>query len=180
MKGTIFNVLQEFVEQHHGYELWDDVIIQCDLPSKGIFTSTKYYEDSELFTLVGALSSQLNVPANELVSLFGEYLFPKLMPQAPVEAQKAPSLRAFLMMVDSVIHVEVQKLYKESNLPDFNYDDSEDTTLEMHYQSPRKLCYLSEGLIKGAAKHFNQAIEITQTQCMHQGSEHCNIKVTFK
>lgn len=179
MKGTIFISLQEFVEQNHGYEVWDNVIESTDLASNGIYTSTKNYPDEELFALVGALSSKLNVSVPDLVRLFGEFLFPVLLPFAPPDAKNAPSLRAFLLMVDEVIHVEVKKLYTDSNLPEFDYDEHSDNELIMIYRSPRKLCHLSEGLIQGAAKHFNQPIEISQPKCMHMGADVCHIKVIF-
>ena len=179
MKGTVFNVLQEFVETNHGFEVWDDAISKNDLASNGIYTSTKHYDDSELFALVGYLSNRLSVPVNDLVKAFGTFLFPVLMPQAPIEAQNAPSLRAFLMMVDTLIHVEVKKLYFEANLPEFDYDDKEDNKLIMIYRSPRKLCYLSEGLIFGAAKHFDESITINQPKCLHAGDECCEIEVIF-
>ncbi|WP_105172103.1 MULTISPECIES: heme NO-binding domain-containing protein [Pseudoalteromonas] len=179
MKGAIFNALQEFVEQGHGYQVWDDALSNNTLPSHGIYTSTKQYDDSELFTIVGYLSERLEVPIPDLVRAFGEFLFPLLMPQAPQEAQNAPSLRAFLMMVDELIHVEVKKLYKDAQLPDFNYDDHIDDKLTMIYQSPRKLCFLSEGLILGAAQHFGETVSLSQPVCMHQGGEHCEIEVVF-
>jgi len=50
------------------------------------------------------------------------------------------------MMVDELIHVEVKKLYKDAQLPEFNYEDHIDDKLTMIYRSPRKLCFLSEGL----------------------------------
>jgi hypothetical protein len=179
MKGAIFNALQEFVEQGHGYQVWDDALTNNTLASHGIYTSTKQYDDSELFAIVGYLSKQLEVPIPDLVRAFGTFLFPLLMPQAPTEAQNAPSLRAFLMMVDELIHVEVKKLYKDAQLPEFNYDDHIDDKLTMIYRSPRKLCNLSEGLILGAAQHFKESVSLAQNCCMHQGADCCEIQVTF-
>ena len=179
MKGAIFNALQEFVEQGHGYQVWDDALTNTTLPSHGIYTSTKQYDDSELFAIVGYLSEKLAVPIPDLVRAFGVFLFPLLMPQAPQEAQDAPSLRAFLMMVDELIHVEVKKLYKDAQLPEFNYEDHIDDKLTMFYRSPRKLCFLSEGLILGAADHFKETVSISQNCCMHQGAECCEIEVTL-
>jgi hypothetical protein len=47
----------------------------------------------------------------------------------------------------------------------------------MIYKSPRKLCQLAEGLISGSAKHFNQNYKMTHDPCMHNGSDHCALKV---
>ena len=179
MKGAIFNALQELVEQQHGYEVWDAALTTCDLSSNGIYTSTKQYDDAELFAIVSYLSERLNVPVQDLVRAFGCFLFSHLILQAPLEAQNAPSLRAFLMMVDSLIHVEVKKLYQDANLPKFDYDEGDDDKLVMIYKSPRKLCFLSEGLIEGAAIHFGESISIKQNTCMHEGADSCEIEVVF-
>jgi len=34
---------------------------------------------------------------------------------------------------------------------------------------------LAIGIGKGLAKHFNEKIVITQTACMHEGANHCEI-----
>ncbi|WP_372765795.1 heme NO-binding domain-containing protein [Pseudoalteromonas sp.] len=179
MKGAIFNALQEFVEENHGYQLWDEALTNNTLESHGIYTSTKQYQDVELFAIIGYLSEQLEVPIPDLVRTFGEYLFPLLMSLAPDEAQNAPSLRTFLMMVDELIHVEVKKLDKEAQLPEFSYGGDSGDNLTMLYRSPRKLCFLSEGLILGAAKHFKESVSVSQNSCMHQGADCCEIEITF-
>ena len=74
MKGAIFNALQEFVEQGHGYQVWDDALTNTTLPSHGIYTSTKQYDDSELFAIVGYLSEKLAVPIPDLVRAFGVFI----------------------------------------------------------------------------------------------------------
>ena len=179
MKGSVFNALQEFVETNHGLEAWDTMLNTLDLPSQGIYTSSIKYDDSEMFSIVTYYCEALNVPASDLLRTFGEFLFVKLMPMAPSEAKQAPSLHAFLYMVDNLIHVEVKKLYADSNLPEFDYADQNDQHLTMIYRSERKLCHLSEGLILGAAKHFGEQVSISQSKCCHEGDDACHIEVRF-
>ena len=155
------------------------MINTLDLPSQGIYTSSIKYEDSELFSIINYFCIALNVPDSYLLRAFGEYLFKKLIHIAPPEARTASSLRVFLKMVDKLIHVEVKKLYADSNLPDFEYQENKDNYLTMIYKSERKLCYLSEGLIIGASKYFDEPVEVSQSQCMHDGFEPCHIEVKF-
>lgn len=178
MKGAIFNALQELVEEKFAYELWDEIIEGLQLDSEGIYTSTENYTDEELFAIVGQLSVKSNIALPDLIRVFGKFLFPKLMKNAPQQAKAATSLRAFLKMVDDLIHVEVKKLYQDANLPHFDYEDASNS-LTLLYESPRKLCYLSEGLIEGAAEHFDEKISLTHPVCMHDGAKACHIVVTF-
>lgn len=179
MKGSVFNALQEFVETNHGLEAWDTMLNTLNLPSQGIYTSSIKYDDSELFSIVNYFCEAFNVPTPDLLRTFGEFLFTKLMPMAPIEAKRAPSLHVFLCMVDNLIHVEVKKLYADSNLPEFDYRDQNAQHLTMIYRSERRLCHLSEGLILGAAKHFDEKVSISQSKCLHKGDEACHIEVRF-
>jgi len=178
MKGVIFNELQELVEETFGYEVWDEVILQTMLPSEGVYTASATYEDQELFDIVAALSQKTGISQPELVKIYGTYLFKTLMKSAPQEAKDAANLRRFLMMLENLIHVEVRKLFKEVNLPQFGYREDDDI-LTMLYTSPRKLCHLSEGLILGAAQHFSEEIELSHPVCMHEGHEHCQLQIKF-
>lgn len=178
MKGIVFNLLQQFVEEQAGLVAWDKALTQCELPSEGIYVSTVNYDDAELESLVRFFSEHLAIPTPELVRAFGRYVFSYLLEMAPEKAKKAEDLRAFLLMVHNIIHAEVKKLYQDSNLPDFSYQN-QGKTLSMLYRSPRKLCHFSEGLIMGAAAYFREDISISQSQCMHLGADHCTIEVQF-
>ncbi|WP_157964673.1 heme NO-binding domain-containing protein [Algibacillus agarilyticus] len=179
MKGIVFNVLQEFVEQNVSYIAWDNAISTLSLPSNGVYISADNYNDEELFSLVGYFCEHLTLEPSVLVRQFGEFLFASLIEMAPAEAQNATDLRTFLNMVEHLIHVEVLKLYHDANLPSFDYPKANDNELIMIYRSPRKLCFLSEGLILSAAKHFKEQVKVTQSQCMHQGADCCQIHVEF-
>lgn len=179
MKGVIFNALQEFVEQGYGYAAWDNALTACQTQTDGIFIATKSYDDSEILALVAYFSKQLAVPVPDLLRVFGEFLFDHLYQRAPELIKRAQTLREFLISVDEIIHAEVRKLYQDPNLPDFSYDEHDEQSLTMIYHSPRKLCFLSEGLILGAAKQYQQTVRVTQPICMHDGEDCCHLVVEF-
>ena len=178
MKGIVFNQLQEFVELNHGLMAWDEAITQCDLPSNGIYVGTQSYSDAELFALVEHFCGVLGVSAEHITRAFGEFVFERLFKLAPIEAQNAKNLRSFLLMIEDIIHVEVMKLYQDANLPSFDYEQQDDKLL-MIYHSPRKMCFFSEGLIYGAASHFNEEIKVSQSKCMHTGDDCCHLEIEF-
>jgi predicted hydrocarbon binding protein len=43
----------------------------------------------------------------------------------------------------------------------------------MGYVSHRKLCAFAEGLIEGAAEHYNEPVSIAQPTCMLRGDPAC-------
>ena len=66
-------------------------------------------------------------------------------------------------MVDSVVHMEVRKLYSDAELPRLICVFTADGRLQMTYESERNLADLAEGLILGCLEHFGERIEVVRT-----------------
>lgn len=182
MKGIVFTLLNDLVEERFGLETWDALLDKTKLASGGVYTAGATYPDQELFSLVGALSERVNIPADVLIRAFGEYMFPIFANRYPVFFPPNQSLREFLLSIHNVVHIEVKKLYPNAGLPDFTYEDNDPKTLVMLYRSKRKLCALAEGLIAGSSTHFNQKLLIKHEVCMlHDAhSDHCRLELTFE
>lgn len=177
MRGLIFNYLTEMVEEKFGLEAWDSILDESN--QSGIYVAAEYYPDEDLFALVAAAHKISGIPVNDLVKTFGEYMFPMFIESNPQFVKEGMSLKEFLLTVDRVIHVEVRKLHPEAVLPKFTYEDESDNELTMYYNSPRKLCFLAEGLIAGAANHFGTSYSLDHPQCMHDGAEQCTLHLTM-
>lgn len=175
MKGMVFCLLNEMVEDKFGIEAWDALLDVTGLD--GIYVATETYDDAELMSLVKAASDATGIRPNALVKQFGEYMIPNFLESYPMFFEGQANLKSFLLTVDQVIHVEVRKLYPEAGLPEFTYTDKNDAELTMHYSSPRKLCALAEGLISGSAKHFKQEYSLLHDVCMHDGNDHCEFHI---
>ena len=136
------------------------------------------YPDDELLAYVAAISRYTGAEAAAVVRLFGQIHARSFRAIHP-EFFAGHSIKSFLKSVDNVIHVEVRKLHPDVVLPEFTYDDPSDNELVMHYHSPRKLCHLAEGLIDGAAKHFDVQVKRQHAVCMHDGADHCVLHLEF-
>ena len=178
MKGSIFTLFQEMVEDEFSMECWEQLIAESNLASEGIYTSTLNYDDAEIVALVSALSNytQLSIPA--LLEHFGAYLFPHLYGSLPTEMTHYTDLWVFLEDVDRVIHMEVEKFDPLAKTPTIKIESQSSTTMLIHYRSDRKMCFLAIGLLKGAAEKFNETIEVSQGQCMHDNHDYCEITLT--
>lgn len=179
MKGMVFTMLQDMVVQQLGMDTWERVLDRANVPSQGIYTSIATYPDEEFLALVKAVSEEGHIPTEKLMEDFGSFMFPVLAKKFPIFIDQEMTLKDFLKSIESVIHVEVRKLYPEAGLPTFKYEEPAENQLIMIYQSPRKLCFLAIGLIYGAAKHFKTPIRVKQTKCVHQNQNHCRFEVEF-
>ena len=174
MKGVVFNYLAEMVEEQFGLEAWDSILQTTDL--SGEYISSETYPDEELITLVNASHEKTGIDKSTLIRSFGQFMLPSFREQNP-QFFENHNLKSFLLSVDRVIHVEVRKLHPDAALPKFDCEDESDSEFTMYYSSPRMLCYLAEGLIAGAAEHFNARYELDHAECMHDGADRCKLKI---
>jgi len=180
MQGSIYTALADMVIEQQGLEKWNQLLALTRPPSGGAYTSGEQYQDSELTDMLAALAEEKNISLEKSVEDFGEYLFKKLYDNSPVDVSRLDNLKDFLLAIDQVIHAEVKRLHPDAYLPKFAYEQTQADTLIMYYSSKRKLCHACIGLITGAAKQFNETIEISQPQCMHLGAQRCKLVIRFK
>lgn len=180
MQGSIFTTFSEMVIEKMGLETWNELLETVSPASEGVYTKGMVYEDSEMMSLVSALSEKTKIDVPTLVRTFGEYLFIHLYKSCPTDITYIDNLKEFLLAIDSVIHKEVKRVHPNAYLPSFEYSETPEGDLVMFYQSKRQLCHLSEGLIYSAATHFGQKIAIVQPECMHNGDAKCKLIISFE
>jgi len=177
MKGIIFTTLQDMVEEEFGLECWEAIINNPAVINGGMYTSVKSYPDEELLALIAGLSKHMNCPVDVLVEAIGEKLLPKLVASLPSNLVDYDNLWSFLADIDGVIHVEVKKLSPDALTPTIRVINRSDNAMMLSYQSPRKMCFLALGLIRNAGEYYKTPVTVTHGQCMHSGSDYCEIKV---
>lgn len=177
MKGIVFNLLNELIEEKFGLATWDSLLQSTG--QDGVFTAAGNYPDEKILALVAALSEKSGIPPGDLIRVFGEFMFSGFVKHYPSFFENDLSAKELLLSVDGIIHVEVKKLFPEANLPKFDYEDPAHDQLVMIYRSDRKMCALAEGLFDGAAKHFGEEITHKQTKCLLSGDDHCRFELSF-
>lgn len=175
MKGAVFIALQEMIVEKAGLEVWHNVLDAAG--NDGVFTATMNYDDAELMALVGAVCDTLDMSAVEAQRLFGHYLFGFLHRGHPIFADSKPDFFSFIESIGGVIHLEVVKLDEQARPPKIDVSLNENGTANLTCFSERKLCYLAEGLLNGAAEHFGIKIKMDHFKCMHDGHECCEFLV---
>lgn len=162
MKGIVFDEFTEMVEETFGDEMLDDIIDEQldNLPSGGSYTSVGTYDHNELVTLVVALSEKTKVAVPELVYAFGLHLAKVFATKFPSFFEECDNTFSFLKVIDNHIHVEVHKLYPDAELPKFSFEEIDDKTLKLVYESTRGFSDLAKGLIVGTSKYYNETFVI--------------------
>ena len=171
MKGIIFTEFIELVEEKFGYAMVDDIIEASDLPSGGAYTAVGTYSHTEMVKLVVGLSQRTGILVDDLLKIYGKHLLSVFLRSYPQFFENIDSAFAFLQKIDNYIHLEVQKLYPDAELPKFLIQNLNDNELEMTYQSERKMSALAEGLIEATLEHYQQASSVEKIMIEDDGSK---------
>ena len=160
MKGMIFCEFLEMVEGSFGLVVMDEMVESTDLPSGGIYTAVGTYDHQELIAMVIRLSQITETPLPELLLAYGQNLFSKLMDSLPGLLQDNQDCFEFIKNIDSHIHVEVEKLYPEAELPSLSFDTIDDNNMVLHYQSCRPFATVAHGLLLGCSVYYDNGFSV--------------------
>ena len=177
MKGAVFIALNDMVEEAYGIKVWEEVLAQAKPESEGVYASAGSYKDEEIIALLVAFADVTDIDINEITRSFGNYLFKGLNSKFPIFANMYDNFFDFLCSIEGVIHKEVEKLYPNASLPKIQCVRATERHIQMLYSSPRKMCFLAEGLISGAAEHFKVHATINQSKCCHRNDDFCVIDI---
>lgn len=162
MKGMVFTEFLDFVRESFDDDMVDDIIADANLPNGGAYTAVGTYDHREMQALVAALANRTDAGATPLLRGFGRHLCGRFSKGFPKFFEENSDLFDFLESVEQHIHVEVLKLYPDAELPSFGTHSRSADALELDYRSCRPLAALAEGLILGAADHYNQSVHVEQ------------------
>lgn len=170
MKGIVFTEFIEMVESKFGFDMMDDILESANLPSGGIYTAVGTYDHTEMVQLVIGLSHRTEIPVNQLLKTYGKHLFGVFTKSYSHFFKHIENVFVFFEQIDRYIHVEVQKLYPDAELPKFDTLRIDNNTLEMLYQSDRKMADLADGLIEAAIEYFQESATVEMKKMNEDGS----------
>lgn len=117
MKGIVFREFIQMVEDQFSLETADAIIEASQLASGGSYTSVGTYPHHEMMALVHQLSLRLRQSVPDLLEHFGRHLFQRFTVIHPQYVRTHESAFELLSRLDCHIHVEVRKLYRDTELP---------------------------------------------------------------
>jgi len=171
MKGFIFTEFLDLVENKFGLEMVDNIIEQSDLQSGGVYTSIGTYDFAEMLGLVSNLSKNTDISIDDLLLVYSEHLFKVLVRTHPNLIEHYNDPMDFLASIENHIHVEVQKIYPDAQLPTFEMVERNATKMTMIYKSDRALYMLGKGLMDETFKLFKVEGTVNVEKLNNAGTE---------
>lgn len=162
MKGIVFTEFIEMIEKEHGIAVTENIIESAAVPNSGAYTSVGNYPHKEMVDLIVALSKQTGQSAEDLMIKYGRYLFGRLAKQYPSMVDGFNDPFSILEQIHSHIHVEVKKLYPDTNPPSLIAKRVSNNELHLIYSSHRRMAPVAEGLILGCGDYYNISLKISK------------------
>ena len=183
MKGVMFTSFLSWVESTRGLSVTDTLLLQAEpaLSTGGAYTAVGNYPAAEFTALVDELARMEGAPSDEVMRDFGVAAFSQFGSLHPAWVEAMPDLYSLLSQIESMIHTEVRKLYADSRPPLINAWREEDGSITVTYSSHRGLVALCQGLIQGAARHYDDDCDVSVTSVRHDGDmTHATLHVTAR
>jgi len=171
MKGIVFTEFLELVELKFGLEMVDQIIQKSNLPSSGVYTSIGTYDFSEMLSLLKHLSESTGLSIDDLLLTYAEHFFGVLASSYPDFIAQYKDPITMLSSIENHIHVEVQKIYPEAELPTFDIKEKTDNSLVMIYKSSRAMYSFGLGLMHKTFEHFDATADIQMEKLADDGTE---------
>ncbi|MCZ8355934.1 MAG: heme NO-binding domain-containing protein [Cyclobacteriaceae bacterium] len=163
MHGLIFNQLEQFVTKNHGHAVWEQ-IEKASGSETPIFLPTKMYDDKFLFSILQAAEKTLNVPGDQILFSFGEYMAPQLIKIYSHSIKPEWTVIDLLEHTENTMHKAVRFADKLADPPKLNCKRIQSNAVEISYRSPRGIIAFGKGVISGFSKAYNQPLQIVQSQ----------------
>lgn len=172
MHGILFKELKTYVTEEWGSDAWDESLDEAGIEPK-LYLPVTEYPDDEARRLIDAVSSISGVDRETLLEEFGEALAPALL--NTFKAHVKTGWDAF----DLLEHTKNQVftvLQSEDGGPDeVRTDRTADDRVVIKYGSALEMCSLTKGIVRGIADEHDEPVDVTESKCMHDGYDHCEI-----
>ncbi len=169
MKGIVFTEFLDLVDSYFGEMVTEEIISKSNLESGGAYTAVGTYDYREMLTLAEQLSQHTDQPVPDLMRTFGAYLFGRFSTLYPVFLNNLTSSLEFVATIEDHIHVEVRKLYADTQLPQL-VSKQEDGSVTLTYASTRPFADFAEGLLLGCIEHFDHDATLTRNDLNQLGT----------
>lgn len=176
MHGTIFMELRKYVECMLGTGAWPGLLKDSGLESK-VYLAVREYPDEEAAAIMRAASAGRKVSLPDLQEDFGMFIAPDLIGMYSSFVKPEWRTLDLIEHTESTIHRVVRLRNPGAQPPELRTRRPSADTVEITYTSPRRLCAVARGIIKGLAFHYNEQVEIREARCMNRGDPSCELTV---
>lgn len=177
MHGLLFKSLKDYVIETHGKAIWSDVCETAAIDNQ-IYLTIDTYADEELIRLFEATADQVGVPVSEELESYGRFAAGRLLATCRNLVEDDWDALDLIANTDDRIHDVLRARNPDMNPPELGCCRDHSTQVTVEYHSERRLCCVAKGIVRGVGEHYGVQLTVTETACLHEGAEYCELVVT--
>lgn len=172
----MLNELERFLDLEYGLGTWVDVRARAGRTTPYVITAN--YPDEEAMAVVIHAARATDTELQAFLFAFGAFLATGLLKVYGPFIDPQWRLLDLLEHTEASIHQAVRLNDAAADPPRLHVTRPAADRVEINYRSPRKLCGLAKGIVRGLSEHFQEPVRIDDLACMHSGDAACKIAVT--
>lgn len=177
MHGLIHVELERFARTRLGDAAWQTALDDAGLAGRE-FEPTGQHADGDAVALVVALSKEAGVGPQALLEEFGEALVPPLLTTYGELVDPGWGTIELVANTEALIHKVLRAGDPAAHPPLLRTAARGKNEILVIYASERMMCGVAKGIVRGAAVHFGETVDMVEESCMLTGDGTCNIVVT--
>ena len=160
MKGIIVSSMRECFVKQYGEEARNEVLEKAGVRTHKIILDSVDFNDEDLVKIIDAIVEKTNKKREVLLREFGKY-FITIKSQEIYKQfyRKHSDAKSFLLDMDKV-HTQLTNTIQGAKPPKFTYQEKDDKTIVMEYESHRDMIDYMIGAIEGVGEVYNQKLDI--------------------
>jgi hypothetical protein len=173
MHGALLHGFKTFVVTAHGAQAWTDIVKSSG--GGDWYVATTIYPDQEMFALVNATATQLQLPVATVLEQFGSAIVETLLRLYGPFVDPGWRTLDLLEHAETVIHRTIRLRDAAADPPRLQGRRASPDEVQIQYTSQRRLCALAVGICHGVAAHFGEVVTVEQPECMEHGAAACRL-----
>lgn len=178
MHGSMFVLLERFVESTYGRSTWTKLLKGSGVDHTS-FRMQEMYPTHEIFAILGYLGDYTEQPVFDLMEQFGEFMVPDLMRMYSTYVQPEWRTYEMLLNTEDAMHSAVRRQDNRANPPKLLVAKQSANQLLIEYTSKRRMAGVAVGIIRGIARHFHESDKVEVMLLSPADAENVRIKVDF-
>ena len=170
------NQFRQYVTDRLGRDAWFPLAESAGVPPEN-HRLDGLYPDEQIVALVLAASRLTGQPLAQVLEDFGIFIAPALLRVYAPLIDPAWRTLDVIEHTEDTIHTVVRARMEGAAPPALLARRVSPAEVQIDYRSTRGLCSLAEGIARGMAIHFGEAVDVDQPECVHRGDERCLISV---
>ena len=173
MYGMVNKAVEDLVCEKFGEDKWEEIKEKAGV-DVDIFLSNESYDDDVTYSLVGAATDVLGIPADQILFAFGEYWVLKTATKGYGDLMDAAGADLFEFLENLPnFHTRVAMIFPKLEPPRFEVLERTPSSMCVGYYTHRDgLAPFVVGLLSGLSQRFQQKAQTSHTVKRSEGADH--------